>query len=402
MAVDAWTELLQASLASSAAIAAVLLLRRPLRRLGARSAYAAWLLVPVAAGAVIVPAREAAQLASADASSIVGFITAISRPVASVTQWQFPALLIWAVGAVAMAMLFASKQARFMRAVEARDGMPYDHVVGHGPAVVGVLRPRVVLPEDFHTRYTAHEQELVLAHEQLHVARGDLAAQALATTFRCAFWFNPLVHFAAARFRVDQELACDADVLQRFPNSRRSYGDVMLKTQLADFGLPMGCHWQSAHPLMERIAMLKQPLPSRQRRKSAVLLLSVLVGAGAYTAWAAQPGVAQPAVAKSEIAKPAAEPRGLTSIVAEDVLTPPAYPKALLATGQSGTVLLHVLVAADGTVRDAKVKSSSPGGVFDQAAIDAARQWRFTQRTRATIGDAPEVWVAIPVEFRPE
>ena len=392
MAVEAWTELLQVFLASSVAILAVLLLRRPLRRLGARAAYAAWLLVPVAVMAVILPAREATLAASADPSAIVGLLRAISAPSASDTQWQFPALLLWAVGAVAMALLFAWKQARFMRSVRASDDMPYDHVAGHGPAVVGVLKPRVVLPEDFHIRYTAREQELVLAHEQLHVARGDLAAQALATTFRCAFWFNPLVHFAAARFRVDQELACDADVLQRFPNSRRTYADAMLKTQLANFGLPMGCHWQSTHPLMERIAMLKQPLPSRQRRKSAVLLLTILVGAGAYAAWAAQPGVAQPGVV---------QPKGLSSIVAEDILTPPPYPKALLASGQSGTVLLHVLIAADGTVRDVKVKSSNPAGVFDQAALDAAKHWRLTMRTRASIGDAPEVWVAIPVEFRP-
>ena len=82
------------------------------------------------------------------------------------------------------------------------------------------------------------------------------------------FWFNPLVHLAAARFRFDQELACDAAVIARHPDSRRRYGAAMLKTQRAEFGLPMGCHWQSSHPLKERVAMLKQAPPSRPTRAS--------------------------------------------------------------------------------------------------------------------------------------
>ena len=115
------------------------------------------------------------------------------------------------------------------------------------------------------------------------------AMQALATLLRCVFWFHPLVHVAAARFRFDQELACDAAVVARFPEARRSYGDAMLKTQLAAFGLPLGCHWQSCHPLKERISMLKQTLPGPRRRRVATALVLSLAAAASLAAWAAQP-----------------------------------------------------------------------------------------------------------------
>src|SRR5690606_21689893 len=57
--------LVEATLASSAAIFLVLLLRRPLRKaFGARVAYAAWGLVPVSLLAILVPAAQAPVLAA--------------------------------------------------------------------------------------------------------------------------------------------------------------------------------------------------------------------------------------------------------------------------------------------------------------------------------------------------
>jgi hypothetical protein len=70
----------------------------------------------------------------------------------------------------------------------------------------------------------------------------------------------------------------------------------MLKTQLADRALPVGCHWHSAHHLKERLRMLKKSGPSRRRRTCGYLLVAVsslLVG---YAAWATEPS-APPSIA---------------------------------------------------------------------------------------------------------
>src|SRR5690606_23093982 len=101
------------------------------------------------------------------------------------------------------------------------------------------------------------------------------------------------LHAAARRFRHDQELACDQRVIARHPQSRRSYGEAMFKTQLAAGPLPLGCHWGYGHPLKERIAMLKQPIPTRARvLTGSALMLALSLGVG-LTAWATQPAQEQ-------------------------------------------------------------------------------------------------------------
>jgi beta-lactamase regulating signal transducer with metallopeptidase domain len=91
--------------------------------------------------------------------------------------------------------------------------------------------------------------------------------------------------------RIDQELACDAEVIERRPNVRRAYAQTLLKTQLAARPLPVGCYWppETAHPLTERIAMLARAPLSQRRRIAASCAVVALAGFGGVAAWAAQP-----------------------------------------------------------------------------------------------------------------
>ena len=406
MNADFSIELLQATLATSMAVMLVLMLRKVLRhQLGARMAYASWILVPLACTAVLIPApaRNIVLPASAnDPAGLPAIVYASLTSAPGADPWFF-FLALWLSGALITFFLFAHRQRTFNRRIEGDAKLPYDQVVGHGPAVAGLLRPRIVLPADFESRYTVEQQVLVIAHERLHLQRGDILAQALATLLRCVFWFNPLIHFAAARFRFDQELACDADVLAAYPKSRRSYGEAMLKTQLADFALPVGCHWQSSHPLKERIMMLSNPLPGSTRRASGMALILALVATGSYTAWAAQPASSSATVEPSSAiekrkAADASVP-GIAIITSADILTPPDYP-AGISKSQPGYVLLELLVAVDGTVKEVRVVKSTPVGVFDEVSKKAALQWRFNA-ARTTLGKKVEGWVRVPVEFAP-
>jgi len=53
----------------------------------------------------------------------------------------------------------------------------------------------------------------------------------------------------------------------------------------------------------------------------------------------------------------------------------PIYPEAAKANGVQGTVKLHVILAKDGSVRQAELVSGDP--LLVQAAIDAVKQWRY-------------------------
>ncbi len=73
----------------------------------------------------------------------------------------------------------------------------------------------------------------------------------------------------------------------------------------------------------------------------------------------------------------------------------PAYPEAARAQHIQGPVLLHVLVGADGLVRDLKVISGDPQ--LAKAATDAVRQWRF--KPHQLKGKAVEFETRIKVNF---
>lgn len=294
--------LAQASVALALAIALVWLLRAPLRRHGgAQVAYALWLAVPCALAASLLPAPVRLEATPMQAVAVAASATPQAASTVRSVDLAAALLLAWGGGATLAAAALLRQQRRFVRALGRITPQPDgSHRAEHGagcPAVVGLLPPRLVLPPDFEARYAPAERALVLAHERLHLARGDAWTNAFAAALRCLFWFHPLVHLAVARFRRDQELACDAAVLRRHPRARRVYANAMLKTQLAVLGLPVGCHWQSSHPVAERVAMLKHPLPNPARRAVGLGVVLALAFGSAYAAWAAQPAqvVAAPA-----------------------------------------------------------------------------------------------------------
>lgn len=389
--------LLESTLAGTAAILLVLALRRPLRRLsGAGPAYALWMLVPAALVAVGLPAATEPLL-----PGVVRVLPGLVAPMAPASPGGAfaPSLLLpaaWAAGALAMAAWLGSQQRRFLAGLGPLRRRPdgyYQSIAVHGlPAVVG-LRPRIVLPGDFERRYGAAERELVLAHEVEHLRRGDLPASGLALLLRVLFWFNPLVHYAAARFRHDQELACDAAVLRRFPTRRRDYGDAMLKTQLADQPLPLGCHWFGSHPMKERFAMLKLAPPSPRRRIAGLALVAFTGLATATLAWATQP-----AAADGERTTP---PPGMAGEGIQGQV--PAYPEAAAQAGEGGMVMLKVLVGTDGSAREVQFVADKSTVAADSEiarnTLQVAGDWKF-QPAREN-GKPVEGWVMVPVKFEP-
>jgi beta-lactamase regulating signal transducer with metallopeptidase domain len=297
MKTDLALGVLQANLAAAAAIVLILVLRLAIRhRFGAGAAYQLWLLAPLAAVATALPSRQASVAAPnwfafslPDPTGGAGGPAALAPtdPAALspdlVIGWlQASAPLVWIAGAAAMLAWLANRQIRFLR--DAGAG-------GAGPAVVGVLRPRIVTPADFTERYSAREQAMILAHEQVHLIRQVARMNAAVALIRCLFWFNPLIHVAARQMRIDQEMACDAQVLARHPKARRPYAEALLKTQLAARPLPFGCYWPAGtlHPLTERIAMLKFATLSPRRRLAGGALIAGLTTAVGLAAWAAQP-----------------------------------------------------------------------------------------------------------------
>jgi beta-lactamase regulating signal transducer with metallopeptidase domain len=98
------------------------------------------------------------------------------------------------------------------------------------PALMGFVRPRLLLPGNVIDSLTPGELRLVFMHELAHIRRRDVLAAWGATAVHVLHWFNPLVGYALARMRADRELATDSLVLSRCtPEGRRSYGEVLIR-----------------------------------------------------------------------------------------------------------------------------------------------------------------------------
>ena len=380
----AW--LIEATLATSAAALVVFALRKPLRAaFGAGACHAAWSAVPVALLATLLPAAEADAPGAAIRVPIRMLV--VDAPRSAAPDIVALACIAWFCGCLAFAVLLAWQQRRFVRGLgriaDRGDGLWLADSVAGLPAAVGVWKPRIVMPADAMDRYDVAERALMLAHEREHIARGDLLANACVAALRCLFWFNPLLHVAARRFRDDQELACDARVIARHPHSRRAYGEAMLKTQMAAVVLPLGCHWGQSHPLKERIEMLKRPLPSSLRSAGGrALVIAILMAAG-YAAWAAQP--VQPAVAPAG--------KGVAALATP----PPVYPVDVAKQGVTGRVVMVVDVAADGSVSAVKIERSAGNAQLDKAALDAVAQWKF--KPMVENGKPMPSQVRVPIDF---
>lgn len=96
------------------------------------------------------------------------------------------------------------------------------------PLVVGVIRPRIIVPKAI----SEDEMQYVLLHELSHIKRKDQLWKLMTILAVCIHWFNPLVWLFLYLFDCDMEMACDENVLQNIHhNQRKKY--AMTLTQLA-------------------------------------------------------------------------------------------------------------------------------------------------------------------------
>lgn len=173
------------------------------------------------------------------------------------------------------------------------------------PAISGLLRPTLYLPRDFSARFSSEQRRLVLAHELAHWQRGDLHSNFAAFLLLSVFWFHPLVWLGYRRYRMDQELACDAQVLSKTsPAAQASYGRALLLAacpaqsawSLVD---PLTNHYGAYKKMKERLQNLTQ---SKSFTRLPLAVLSLVVFAAAML-WQS-PTVASETGNESDLATP--------------------------------------------------------------------------------------------------
>ena len=372
--------LIELNIAAGAAILFVMLVRRPAARfLGPHAAYSLWAIIPVAMVATLLPERTTETFVTEFLIGGIPASVAAARLEAS-ASWLMPALTLgWIAGIVALTLMLVRRQRAFLR--DAEIGLA-------GPAIVGFRHPRIVTPDDFARRFSHDERKLILTHEQVHIDRNDARINAFAAFIRCVFWFNPLVHIGANYMRIDQEMSCDAEVIDRRPRVRRAYAETLLKTQLASRPLPVGCYWpaESQHPLAERISLIAaKPLSVRRRAAATAIVLAVTASAG-VAAWAAQPertifretaDVLLPfePLQHDEKAGTVTRPRLIVSS-----FSAPAVPSQWRGSSE---LVAEVCLSRAGAVDSVTLVKSTGDAAIDNASVRSLRKARFEPATRS-------------------
>lgn len=98
------------------------------------------------------------------------------------------------------------------------------------PAVLGWLRPRLLLPASFAREASEDSLRHVLRHELAHVRAADIAAGWVFALVRCVHWFNPAAYFLHREWIRCREEAADEAAVQADDRTRasRAYVETLL------------------------------------------------------------------------------------------------------------------------------------------------------------------------------
>jgi ankyrin repeat protein/beta-lactamase regulating signal transducer with metallopeptidase domain len=145
------------------------------------------------------------------------------------------------------------------------------------PALVGLFRPALLLPEGRLAAFSPEDWENIFVHELGHYRRADHWIHFVQLVALTVHWFNPVVWFGFRQLRADRELAADEWALQHLAAERSAaYGETLLKVLARSSGLNLS---------MTAVGILEDRMQLKQRLRRIVgfgprTLLGSLAGLG--------------------------------------------------------------------------------------------------------------------------
>lgn len=254
----------------------------------------------------------------------------------AVRKWVPAELLlcVWAIGAFVTATWIALAQATMWRklcrmtrvvprgltdlacAASVRLGMSHSPEIilteSYGPAVCGLFRPQILLPANLAREAPPEKLQTILAHELIHVRRGDLYVAVLQTLVQSVWWFHPLVWWASRETSRQRERCCDLEVLGSGLCAPADYAQCLIDTirfqRLIRLGVvPLGL--TAYHVNRQRLEDIMQ-VPSVGRAGYRRLTVTVVLLAGLVFLPGLSTGRAVTQTAVPQDAKPSYESHG--------------------------------------------------------------------------------------------
>lgn len=350
--------------------------------LGGRVSYALWLLLPLCLIINNLPQELSINNNPKITSYLVSF-NATTQAVSQAFSWQ----IVWGIGAISILLtsLFATIKLHIsctLTHIDKADlpiALPnklsvYQSDDIKSPMLLGILNPRLLLPNNYRSQFTKDQLKLVLEHEVCHFKRLDNLTNLVSVLLLSMCWFNPLAWVGYASFRRHQEIACDYVVLANKAVSQRiEYSKALVSCIDESQGrLTIYSNYYQRNTMFKRINILKN-------YDSINLSAKLIAGAIAMTivssvSWAKPFLTTENVAEKSQHLQPT-------------MRIEPRYPIAAAKGGIEGSVVLRFDINPDGSVSNVVVVKSVPETVFDKEATRALNKWVYQKSESGSKGE---------------
>ena len=163
------------------------------------------------------------------------------------------------------------------------------------PAVYGLFRPVILLPQSLVERIAPEQLRAVLLHELIHFRRADVWINCAQTLLQILYWWHPLVWLANARVRRVREEAVDDAVMIALRSEADQYAPALLEVARLALNRPLSVlglvgileSRTALHQRVERLMNFTTP------GRAGLSIVSVL-GIAAFSALALPMGEAPP------------------------------------------------------------------------------------------------------------
>ncbi|MGE5800846.1 MAG: HEAT repeat domain-containing protein [Gemmatimonadota bacterium] len=179
------------------------------------------------------------------------------------------------------------------------------------PAVIGWMRPVILVPASALTGLTPQQLEVLLAHELAHVRRYDYVVNLVQCAIETLLFYHPAVWWVSRRVREERENCCD-DLVVELCGDRRLYAAALVEMErLRPPAAPRLALAASGGSLLSRVRRLvarepagRELFPRWSAGLAGVVAVTVALLAAGSDRLAGEPAEAQTAVADTTRAAP--------------------------------------------------------------------------------------------------
>lgn len=162
------------------------------------------------------------------------------------------------------------------------------------PMVIGIFRPKVILPRTMTETWSMEDLEPVLAHELAHIRRNDLLVNWLQIILQVVYFFHPLVWLANWQIRREREWVCDDIAVSHLNGRRADYSRSILRVleqtqshfSLVTAGIGMA---ERRNSLRQRIVRIMDKKYKVHRRMGMLSIAGLVIVGGICIALASEP-----------------------------------------------------------------------------------------------------------------